>query len=78
MRLYANQTSAKDDAFTVTGEVIRKAKNPSVWGIANRTQDTWICTLSDGRTVNVEPRKGFAIYKGMRVQFSATKNGKIN
>ena len=78
MRLYANQTSMKDDTFTVTGEVIRSAKNPSVWGIANRTQDIWICTLPDGRTVNVEPSKGFAIYKGMSVQFSATKNGKIN
>ena len=78
MRLYANQTSTKDDAFTATGEVIRSAKNPSVWGIVNRTQDTWICTLPDGRTIDVEPNRGFPIYKGMSVHFSSNKIGKIN
>jgi hypothetical protein len=78
MYLYANQTSAKDDAFTVTGEVVRNAKNPSVWGIVNRTQDTWTCKLPDGRTIQVESDKGFPIYKGMSVQFSPTRNGKID
>ena len=77
MRLYANQTSAKDDVFTVTGEVVRNTKNPSVWGIVNRSQDTWTCTLPNGRTVDVEPNKGFPIYKGMSVRFALTKNGEI-
>ncbi|MCR4664282.1 MAG: serine/threonine-protein kinase [Paludibacteraceae bacterium] len=78
MCLYANQTSAKDDAFTVTGEVVRNAKDPYVWGIINRSQDTWTCTLPDGRTVNIESNMGFPIYRGMDVQFSQTRNGKID
>ena len=78
MRFYANQTSTKDDAFTATGEVIRSAKNPSVWGIVNRTQDTWNCTFPDGRKVEIESGKGFPIFKGMSVHFSSNKIGKIN
>lgn len=78
MQLYANQTSRVDDAFTITGEVIRSTKNPAVWGIVNRTQDTWYCTFPDGRKVETGSGKGFPIFKGMSVQFSSNKIGKIN
>lgn len=78
MHLYANQTSGEDDVFTITGEVVRHTKNLSIWGIANRSQESWLCSFPDGRKLNIDPGKGFPIYKGMSVQFSATKTGKIN
>jgi hypothetical protein len=78
MLLYANQTSGEDNVFTITGEVVRHTKNQYIWGIANRSQESWLCSFPDGRKLNIDPGKGFPIYKCMTVQFSATKTGKIN
>ena len=71
MKLYANQTSSADDIFTVTGEVIVNKNNPNVWGLMNRTNDTWKAVYPNGKELEIKPNTGLPIYKNVEISFSS-------
>lgn len=71
MKLYANQTSSADDIFTVTGEVVVSKNNPNIWGLMNRTNDTWKAIYPNGKELEIKPNTGLPIYKNVEVQFSS-------
>ena len=71
MKLYANQTSSADDIFMVTGEVVVSKNNPNIWGLMNRTNDTWRAIYPNGKELEIKPNTGLPIYKNVEVQFSS-------
>ena len=77
MKVYANQTSASDDMFTITGDVIVNKKNPNVWGLMNRTNDTWRATYPNGKELEIQPNTGLPIYKDVEVYFSSNIKANI-
>lgn len=70
MKIYANQTSATGDLFTVTGEVVVNKNNPNIWGLMNRTRDTWRAIYPNGKELEIKPNTGLPIYKGVEVHFA--------
>ena len=70
MKIYAHQTSASNDIFTVTGEVAINKNNPNVWGLMNRTRDTWRAIYPNGKELEIKPNTGLPIYKGVEVHFA--------
>lgn len=77
MKVYANQTSASDDMFTITGDVIVNKKNPNVWGLMNRTNDTWKAIYPNGKELEIQPNMGLPIYKNVEIFFSSQVRANI-
>jgi serine/threonine protein kinase len=77
MKIYANQTTTSDDIFTVTGEVAVNRNNPNIWGLMNRTSDTWKAVYPNGKELEVRPDTGLPIYKNVVIWFSAQIKGDI-
>lgn len=77
MKVYANQTSLSDDMFAIIGEVIVNKKNPNVWGLMNRTNDTWRATYPNGKELEIQPNTGLPIYKDVEILFSTHVKGNI-
>lgn len=77
MKIYANQTSTLDDIFSVSGEVVINKNNPNIWGLMNRTANTWKAVYPNGKELEIKPDTGLPIYKNVEIDFSAQVKGHI-
>ena len=55
------------------GEVVRHPKDPKVWGLRNKSADSWVCTLPDGTSVVLPPGKTVPIATGVKINFGAVE-----
>lgn len=51
-----------------TATVSPKPSQPSVWGLSNESDERWVCTLSDGRRMDIEPGQTVGLSEGLRIQ----------
>ncbi|MCL2134510.1 MAG: serine/threonine-protein kinase [Candidatus Bathyarchaeota archaeon] len=59
-----------DDYMTETGEVIQNKNNPSIWGIRNTSEDTWLMKTPDGTTISIPPNAVVPIVDNVEVTFT--------
>ncbi len=69
--------SGIDDFTTITGEVIQNKNNPNLWGLRNLSPDTWLCTMPDGSSNNVNSNQVIPVFKGVNITFAGGVKGEI-
>ncbi len=70
-KLYRCLTEKNNDDFTtVTGEVIENRIKRGLFGIKNRSRQTWQATFPDGSVREVAPGKAVPIWKNLTIDFS--------
>jgi serine/threonine protein kinase len=69
--------SGSDDFTTITGEVIQNKNNPNLWGLRNLSPDTWLCTMPDGTTKNVNNNEVVPVFKDVKITFAGGVKGEI-
>lgn len=67
--LWGGYKSQDGETIQILGDVLASKKNPALWGILNRTEQTWQCTLPDQRTLSVPPKGAVPIFRGVRIDF---------
>lgn len=56
--------------FTVPiAKVVQNPKDPSIWGIRNLTQNSWVATTKDNKIIDVEPGKTVTLSIGTKINF---------
>ena len=58
-----------DDYLSETGEVIQNKNNPSLWGIRNTSEDTWLMRSPDGATKQIPANSVVPIADSIEVTF---------
>ncbi len=59
----------RGENFGAIGSVVANKNNPALWGIRNETEQTWVCTLPDQRTLSVPPKGAVPIFRGVKINF---------
>ena len=69
--LYAHHTErASEYQFaTPTAQVVQHPTNKTIWGLKNRSAETWTVFSADGSSQQVPPDRSFTIATGTRVVF---------
>lgn len=58
------------EALSPVGEVVRNKLNPSLWGLKNRSYNTWSCTLPNGQEKDIVPDGAAPIFVGTKIVIS--------
>ncbi len=66
-----------DDFSTVAGEVIQNKNNPDLWGIRNISFETWIMTLPDGVTRNINNNEVVPVFENVKILFAGGVSAEI-
>jgi hypothetical protein len=53
--------------------VVQHPTNKAIWGLKNRSQDTWTVLTTDGTSQQVAPDRSVTIASGVRVVFGKTE-----
>jgi serine/threonine protein kinase len=70
VKLYACHTrGSNDDYNTVTGEIIMNKNNPALWGIKNRSGDSWLMKPVNSEEKRIENDSVIPIAVNMAIQF---------
>ena len=64
------------DFTKVIASVAQHPKDPSIWGLRNKSAARWTCTSQDGKIADVEPGKSVTLQSGARINFG-TAEGEI-
>ncbi len=57
------------DFSAPAAEMVQHPQDPAIWGLKNRTGDTWRLTLADGSVKTVEPGRSAQLAVGVRIHF---------
>ncbi len=60
-----------DDFVTVAGELVENKLKPGVLGIKNCSDRKWRVRMPDRIYYDIEPGKGFPIWKGLAIDFGS-------
>jgi hypothetical protein len=73
--LYPHHTArASEYQFDApTAQVVQHPTNKAIWGLKNRSQDTWTVLAADGSSQQVAPDRSVTIASGVRVVFGKTE-----
>lgn len=72
-KLYSHHINEDYDMKTVIGEVVTNPKDPTKWGIKNKTLENWTYIKADGTQITVPNEKAAAIAKGVYIDFGKVK-----
>lgn len=68
--IYEYLTSKDSENFDlITGEVVESKKTPGLFGLRNKTNNTWILTTKSGDTRNIEPDSTCPLLAGNKINF---------
>ena len=70
-KIYSHQIYKNYDMSTVVGEVTINPKNPSLWGIRNKTKENWTYIKADGSQVPVASERAATIAKNAKIDFGS-------
>lgn len=68
-RIFGGYQHSNGQKADIIGDVVSNKKNPSLWGIRNKTEQTWQCTMPDQRTISVPPDGVVPIFRGVSINF---------
>jgi serine/threonine protein kinase len=72
-KLYKCHTASNindiDDYIVETGEIIQNKNNPSLWGVRNISQDTWLIKTPDGTEKQIPPNSVVPIADKVEITF---------
>lgn len=76
--LYACHTQKGSlDCRTVTGEVIRNKKKPTLWGLRNLSQAPWKAEMPDGTEKTILPQEVLPIFRNVKINFGGDVQAEI-
>lgn len=62
-----------DDNTAIEAEVVRNKKNPALWGLKNRSENSWKCVLPNGEEKEIAPDSAAPIFKGTKLEIGEKK-----
>ena len=62
-----------DDFLSVAGELVENKLKPGILGIKNCSDKTWKVKMPDGVFYDIEPGKGFPIWKNLEIDFGGVQ-----
>ena len=70
-KLYPHHVSGAPtyDFSVPVAEVSRHPTSPNLWGLKNKSNTKWVCTLPDGTIREVETERSVPLAQGARIQF---------
>lgn len=68
-RIFGGYQRSNGQKADIIGDVVSNKKNPSLWGIRNKTEQTWQCTMPNQRTISVPPDGVVPIFRGVSINF---------
>lgn len=68
-KLYSHHINDDYDMHTLVGEVVANPKDPTKWGMRNKTQQNWTYIKVDGTQMPVAPEKAATIAKNVQIDF---------
>lgn len=68
-KLYSHHIKNDYDMETIVGEVVANPKDPTKWGIRNKTQNNWTYIKTDGTQRTVASGKAAAIARNVKIDF---------
>ena len=72
-KLYSHHINSDYDMETVVGEVVANPKDPTKWGVRNKTQSNWTYIKADGTQIAVASEKAAAIAKNVKIDFGTVE-----
>ena len=72
-KLYSHHIRGDYDMETVVGEVVANPKDPTRWGIRNKTQENWTYIKANGAQVTVASERAAAIAKDAKLDFGSVE-----
>ncbi len=72
-RIYGGFLNSNGETIDAIGTVVPNKINPSIWGIRNETERTWLCTLPNQHTISVPPQSAAPIFRGVKIDFGDRK-----
>ncbi|MGN0608543.1 MAG: hypothetical protein ACI4J6_05020 [Oscillospiraceae bacterium] len=72
-KLYAHHIHDNYDMTTLIGEVVANPKDPTKWGVRNKTSDNWTYIKADGTQIIVASEKAAAIAKNVKIDFGTVE-----
>ena len=72
-KVYSHQIYGDYDMKTIVGEIVCNPKDPTKWGVRNKTNTNWTYKKADGTQVTVQNEKAATIAKGVAIDFGAVE-----
>lgn len=72
-KIYSHHINSDYDMTTLVGEIVVNPKDPSKWGVRNKTKQNWTYIKADGTQITVAPDKAATIAKNVRIDFGAVE-----
>jgi serine/threonine protein kinase len=71
-KIYSHHINGDYDMNTVVGEVVANPKDPTKWGLRNKTNTNWTYIKADGSQIAVANEKAATIAKNVTIDFGST------
>jgi hypothetical protein len=74
-RLYLHHvdSSRRFDFSRAVAAMGQNPRNLSIWGLNNMGESTWVATLPDATTRQIEPGRSIALARGLKIDFGKTE-----